>query len=198
MLLQRLTARFSFYGSWFRTGPAIFLQFKKYCDALLFKKFVHTFSWFIDSNFKVEWRNGVWTRVRLLICSHAAIWLWFSLFFDLFSQSINCSFKVYYYVWTIKILWIVSRLAMFIEFVGCFEISYGQLITRPKVKEWLVRVTFTIFSSFLCWVFAFAKIRYFLDNVFKSEIPSDFISIFAPISFICSILAIPIFWLRIK
>ena len=58
---------------------------------------------FICSNFKVEWETGVWTKIRLLasgFCSHAAISLWFLLFFDFlvwifykwFSQCIHSSF----------------------------------------------------------------------------------------------------------
>ena len=81
----------------------------------LFLRYVHTFSWFLKSNwssdfghaetgngakkrvvlgreffcsnFKVEWENGVWTRIRFLgsgFCSHAAISLWFLLFFRFF------------------------------------------------------------------------------------------------------------------
>ena len=41
------------------------------------------------SNFKVEWENGVWTKIRFLasgFCSHATISLWFLLFFRFFGS----------------------------------------------------------------------------------------------------------------
>ena len=41
------------------------------------------------SNFKLEWENGVWTKIPFLasgFCSHAAISLWFSLFFRFFDR----------------------------------------------------------------------------------------------------------------
>ena len=58
---------------------------------------------FFRSNFKVEWENGVWTKIRFLVvvfCSHAAISLWFlvfsifwiGFFSKWFSQSIRSSF----------------------------------------------------------------------------------------------------------
>ena len=46
---------------------------------------------FFRSNFKVEWENGVWTKIRSLgsgfFCSHAAISLWFLLFFRFFGSN---------------------------------------------------------------------------------------------------------------
>ena len=45
---------------------------------------------FFRSSFKVEWGNGVWTKIRFLgsgfFCSHAAISLWFLLFFRFFGS----------------------------------------------------------------------------------------------------------------
>ena len=82
-----------------------------YSTGYVFLRSVHTFSWFLKSNwssdfghaetgngakkrvvlrrdiyrsnFKVEWENGVWTKVAFSLvnsCSHAAISLWFFLF----------------------------------------------------------------------------------------------------------------------
>ena len=89
-------------------------------EALSFLRSVHTFSWFLSSNwssdfghaetgngekkrvalrqeffcsnFKVKWENGVWTKTRFLasgFCSHAAISLWFLLFFYCLDRNVS-------------------------------------------------------------------------------------------------------------
>ena len=70
-----------FHDFWSQFGVVILVTPKQeverksewFCGVKLFR-----------SKFKVEWENGVWTKIRFLaggFCSHAAISLWFLLFF---------------------------------------------------------------------------------------------------------------------
>ena len=51
---------------------------------------------FFRSNFNVDWEKSIWTKIRFLasgFCSHAAISLWFLLFFFRFFVDIFFSFN---------------------------------------------------------------------------------------------------------
>ena len=64
------------------------------------------------SNFKIEWENGVWTKIRFLASGfanmrqfHFDFYCLFLIFLDRnvskwFSQSIHLSLEAYFFVWT--------------------------------------------------------------------------------------------------
>ena len=100
---------------------------------------------FFRSSFKVEWGNGVWTKIRFLgigfFCSHAAISLWFLLFFrligsDFFSKWFSNPFTAH------------SRPSFLFELkfhfsLGVFLLTCGILI--------LILFFSYLFSFFLKW-----------------------------------------------
>ena len=96
---------------------------------------------FFCSNFKVEWENGVWTKIRFLASGffvHDAISLWFLLFFSIFwigffligfSNPFIVRFRSSFLFSQRKFLelYIRNYPALFLSLIAYFMISFDSL-----------------------------------------------------------------------